>query len=144
SVDNLLTHRPISEEDVPPLIAFSSQAALAISRAQLWADHAAQSRYLARRVTELEWLREMSRRVNIASTLDEVLDVVSVGVHDGLGYERVAIWLFDESCTRLEPRRVIDSDHLPTGNIQSIATGAIDTLPAIPGLARLTRGEVAC
>jgi len=54
SVDNLLSNRPITEEDAPPLIAFSSQAALAIKQGQLWADHEAQSRYLARRVTELE------------------------------------------------------------------------------------------
>jgi hypothetical protein len=144
SVDNLVSNRPIVQEDATPLIAFASQAALAISRAQLWADHEAQSRYLARRVTELEWLREMSRRINIASTLDAVLDVVSVGVHDGLGYERVAVWLFDESGTRLESRRVIGVEDLPAGTTPSIATGTTDTLPAIPGLARLARGEVAC
>ncbi len=144
SVDNLVSNRPITEEDAPPLIAFSSQAALAISRAQLWADHEAQSRYLARRVTELEWLREMSRRINIASTLDAVLDVVSVGVHDGLGYERVAVWLFDEAGRRLESRRVIGGEDLPTGNAPPIAAGANDMLPAIPGLTRLAQGEVAC
>ncbi|MGH2347652.1 MAG: GAF domain-containing protein, partial [Chloroflexota bacterium] len=144
SVDNLVSGRLITEEDATPLIAFSSQAALAISRAQLWAEHEAQSRYLARRVTELEWLREMSRRINIASTLDAVLDVVSVGVRDGLGFERVAVWLFDESRTVLEPRRILGAEGAPGRTSAPIAAGPADILPAIPGLARLARGEVAC
>ena len=145
SVDNLISRRPITAEDATPLIAFSSQAALAISRARLWADHEAQSRYLAHRVTELEWLRETSRRINTAATLDAVLDVISEGVRDGMSYERVGVWLFNHVGTLLEPRRAIDSRGYHLFNAPTIAVGLDGTLlPTIPGLDRLARGEVAC
>ena len=43
----------------------------------------------------LQWLLDISRRLNKARLLDEVLDVVYDGVHDGLGFERVGVNLFD-------------------------------------------------
>ena len=95
SVDNLISGRPITPEDATPLVTFATQAALAIGRARLWEQHEAQGVGLARRVAELEWLRDVTRRVNAAQTLDEVLDVVYDGVRCGLHYDRVGISLVD-------------------------------------------------
>ncbi len=63
--------------------------------AQLHDAFTAQNRNLARRVTELEWLRTISRRLNGAHTLDAVLDIVFEGVRNGLGYDRVGFNLID-------------------------------------------------
>jgi len=52
---------------------------------------------LGRRVGELEWLRDISQRVNAADSLDTVLDVVYDGIRDGLGYDRVGIHLLDRA-----------------------------------------------
>ena len=95
SVDNLISGRPITERDAPPLVAFAAQAALAVNRARLWAAHEAQGAQLARRVAELEWLREVSRQVNAARSLDAVLDALYDGIRTGLGYDRVGIDLLD-------------------------------------------------
>jgi diguanylate cyclase (GGDEF)-like protein/putative nucleotidyltransferase with HDIG domain len=110
SVDNLTSGRPISAEDAPPLVAYASQAAVAIGRARLWSAHARQSEGLARRITELEWLREISRHLNEARTLDEVLDVVYDGVRQGLGYDRVGICLFDFTQGYLDRGRGSDAE----------------------------------
>src|SRR5260370_36570852 len=64
SVDNLLSGRTIAREDAPTLVAFASQASLSVSRALLWAEHAAQSSRLAQQVKQHEWLRDMSKKVN--------------------------------------------------------------------------------
>jgi diguanylate cyclase (GGDEF)-like protein len=62
---------------------------------QLHDAFTAQSRNLARRITELEWLRTISQRLNGAHTLDAVLDIVFEGVRNGLGYDRVGFNLID-------------------------------------------------
>lgn len=144
SVDNLVTGREIVQEDAAPLIAFASQAALAVSRAKLWADHAAQSTFLAQRVTELEWLRDMSRQINTARTIDSLLDTVYAGVRTGLHLDRVAIWLSDESGTQLEELRGTDVDGLMTGPRDRTLplTGKV-SVQQIPGLMLLLHGEVA-
>ena len=63
--------------------------------ARLHEAFTAQNRNLARRVTELEWLRMISRQLNGAHTLDAVLDIVFEGVRNGLGYDRVGFNLID-------------------------------------------------
>ncbi len=99
SVDNLTSGRPIIRADAPPLVTFANALAIAVCNARslerlerrVDSLHAT----LQRRVAELEWLRDIGRVVNAAGSLDEVLDAVYSGVHDGLGYDRVGIQLFD-------------------------------------------------
>ncbi|HVC80071.1 MAG TPA: EAL domain-containing protein [Chloroflexota bacterium] len=64
--------------------------------------YAAQSAHLARRVADLEWLQDVTRRVNAARTLDEALDIAYDGIHDGLGYDRIGIELFDQAAGTFE------------------------------------------
>ena len=64
--------------------------------------YAAQGAHLARRVADLEWLQDVTRRVNAARTLDEVLDSAYDGIHDGLGYDRIGIELFDQAAGTFE------------------------------------------
>jgi hypothetical protein len=54
-----------------------------------------QGQNLAHRVAELEWLRDVTRRVSSARTLNEVLDAAYDGIRTGLGYERIGINLWD-------------------------------------------------
>jgi diguanylate cyclase (GGDEF)-like protein len=141
SVDNLLSERPITEADAQPLVAFAPQAALAISRARLWATHEEQGQGLARRVHDLEWLRDISRRVNVARTLEEVLDVVYDGIHDGLGYDRVGIQLFDHDAGIFEERLGTDAEGRklkPQGRVLSLAKDS--PIWHLPDIAALLEG----
>ncbi|HWE62297.1 MAG TPA: EAL domain-containing protein [Chloroflexota bacterium] len=62
--------------------------------AYLGEAYAAQGQGLARRVAELEWLRDVSKQVNTARSLIEVLDVAYDGVK-ALDFDRVGINLFN-------------------------------------------------
>ncbi len=115
SVDNLTSGRPITPMDAPPLVTFTTALATAVENVFLLDERArriddldanlhrrvheltqAQTE-LGRRVGELEWLRDISQRVNAADSLDTVLDVVYDGIRDGLGYDRVGIHLLDRA-----------------------------------------------
>ena len=99
SVDNLLTGRPIVAADAPPLVAFANALAAALHSVQVLEDRerrvAALDLDLRQRVTELEWLREISRQVNAGGTLEAVLETVYDGIRAGLRYDRVGIDLLD-------------------------------------------------
>ena len=141
SVDNLLSGRPIVEADAPPLVTFASQAALAIDRAHLWAAHEARGRGLARRVRELEWLRDMSRGITAARTRGEVLDVVYAGVREGLGYDRVGITLFDHEAGVFEDCIGTDVRGRATRPmVRTVGLTPDSPLWRSPGIAALLRG----
>lgn len=112
SVDNLLSGRPITPEDAPPLVALANALASALENAQLLEGHARRigqlDGTLRRHLDQLEWLRETSRTVSAARTLEEVLDVVYDGIREGLGFDRVGIMLFDHERRIWEERRGTD------------------------------------
>jgi len=140
SVDNLLSGRPIMEEDAAPLVAFAVQAALAISRARLWAEHATQGRALAQRVAELEWVREISRQVNAARTLHEVMDVVYDGIHGGLGYDRVGVNLFDHATGLFEEVMGTDAAGDKVWENRQVMLADDSPIWRFPGIAAVLRG----
>jgi diguanylate cyclase (GGDEF)-like protein/PAS domain S-box-containing protein len=140
SVDNLLSGRPISADEAAPLVAFAAQAALAISRARLWAQHASQGEDLARRVAELEWLREISRQVNAAGTLHEVMDVVYDGIHGGLGYDRVGVNLFDYAAGIFEEIMGTDAAGDKEWQNRTVTLAADSPIWRFPGIAALLHG----
>ncbi|MDB5059144.1 MAG: sensor hybrid histidine kinase [Chloroflexi bacterium] len=131
SVDNLISGRPITPDDAPPLIAFAAQAALAVSRAQLWSAHEAQSSHLAQRVAELEWLREMSHRINDAWSLETVLDAVYEGIREGLHYDRVGT-----GCA-IRPLLTLKNSAVPASMVRCcVSAGRCSRFPGIPRSSR--------
>ncbi len=140
SVDNLLSGRPITQEEAAPLVAFAAQAALAISRARLWAEHATQGQDLARRVAELEWVREISRQVNAARTLHEVMDVVFDGIHGGLGYDRVGVNLFDHVTGLFEEVMGTDAAGDKVWENRQVMLADDSPIWRFPGIAAVLRG----
>ena len=89
SLDNLLTRRPISEDDVKQLLPFAHQAAAAIQKARLL-DEQAQIVKQQQRVMELT--TAMNGKTDLSQTLHLVRDaVVEVGMLD-----RAGVFLFDE------------------------------------------------
>lgn len=146
SVDNLLTKQPISPSDAPPLVAFANGLAAALENVALLESHSRRiedlDEDLRRRVTELEWLRDISRRVNAARLLDDVLDVVYGGIRTGLGYDRVTIQLVDRSLGLLEQLRGTDGQGRQTRTMHGAMPLASDSpVWRMPGLAAVLRGE---
>ncbi len=102
----------------------------------------AQSRNLARRVTELEWLRTISQRLNGAHTLDAVLDIVYEGVRDGLGYDRVGFNLIDHESGVFIDCMGTDSNGRQTRPMdRSLTLDPSSPILRLPGFAVLLEGR---
>ena len=142
AVDNVATGRPVVEEDSTPLVAYCAQAALAVSRADLWSTLQAQSARLAQRVTELEWLRDVGRQINAARSLDGVLDIALRGIGDGLHFDRVGIWLSDETGTQLEEVCCTAYQERPADRPGVLTLTGECSIDRVPGLFSLIHGEI--
>ena len=112
SVDNLVSGRSVKPEDAPPLVALANALATALDNVNLLEGHTRRisllDTTLRQRMNQLEWLRETSRAITSARTLEEVLDVVYEGVRGGLGFDRVGIMLFDNERSVWVERRGTD------------------------------------
>jgi len=159
SVDNLTSERPIAPADAPPLVAFATALATAVENVGLLEERSHRiddldadlrqrverltrvQEELARRVRELEWLRDISQRLNAADSLDDVLDIVYDGIRDGLRYERVGIHLLDYERGLYEERRGTDAQgrkFYPANRVLSLAEDS--PIWRVPDLAALLRG----
>jgi PAS domain S-box-containing protein len=109
---------------------------------QLNEAFAAQGQGLARRVKELEWLRDVSRSLSAAATLEDVLNVAYDSVRGGLGFDRVGVNLFDYEKGIFED--VVGTD--ARGNKiwpkdRTIHLTSESQIWAFPGFAATLRGE---
>ncbi len=100
SVDNLVSARPISPHDAPPIVAFANALATAVENVALLREREQRIEHLdsdlRRRIEQLTWLQEAGKRLSGAYSLEDVLDTVYWSVRDGLGYDRVGIFLVEE------------------------------------------------
>ncbi|HLV81631.1 MAG TPA: histidine kinase dimerization/phospho-acceptor domain-containing protein, partial [Chthonomonadaceae bacterium] len=90
SVDTLLSHRPITPENLQPLLAFVEQAAVAIINARL----------LAERKRHLERQRRLSRlaaAISASTSLKDVLRMVRDAVVEAGGFDRAGVFLYDQA-----------------------------------------------
>lgn len=144
SVDNLVTARPIREADATPLVAFANALAVAIENATLLEQRERRIDHLGtdlqRRIAELEWLRDVSRQVNAARTLDETLDVVYDGIRDGLGYDRVGIQLLDAEAGWWQDLRGTDAQGHKTRPTDRVVANKDDIRWQSPDLVALLGG----
>ncbi len=146
SVDNLITGRPVTPEEAPPLVAFANALATALDNVYLLEGHVRRISdldvNLRQRISQLEWLRETSRAITAARTLEEVLDVVYDCAREGLGFDRVGIMLFDHKRRTWEERRGTDEHGgkmAQATRTDSIAAGS-DSWKN-PAMSSLLRGE---
>ena len=110
--------------------------------ARLDAAYALQGQRLALRVAHLEWVRDVTRQVNAARSLRQVLDAAYEGIRAGLGYDRVGINLWDyeagifEECigTDAEGRKTWPTD-------RSLRLTPDSPLWRSPGMAAMLRGD---
>ena len=100
--DHLITGRPITDEQVEALRLFAGYAALAIENARL--NDALESELaLEKQAEELESRRRLAREnvIALGKSVTEVIDLKTTlkriwhGVHDDLGFDRLAIFLYD-------------------------------------------------
>ncbi len=89
--------------------ALAQEAREALARAaealaQEAVTQAQDNRDLTHSNTALEWLGAVSKRVNAAHTLQELLDVTYEGIHVGLSYDRVGIQVVDQATGTWEER----------------------------------------
>ena len=103
-VDNLITKRPITAEQLEALRLFAGYAGLAIENArlndtlqkELKQQQQAEEREVRRRVI-LEKVILLGKQVTEVSDLKTTLIRIWHGVHDDLGFDRLAIFLYDQA-----------------------------------------------
>ena len=102
-VDNFITQRSISDEQLEALRLFAGYAGLAIENArlndalqkELDFQKQAESREMHRREI-LEKVVQLGKQVTEVSDLKTTLHKIWHGVHDELGFDRLAIFLYDQ------------------------------------------------
>jgi len=87
-VDNLLTDRPINEDDVAVLLPFAEQAAVAIQNARLWEER----ERLAERQRRLA---NLSSAINGRTDLNAILRMVRDAAVETAGFDRAGVFLYD-------------------------------------------------
>ncbi len=102
-VDNLITGRPIQDDHLEALRLFAGYGGLAIENARLndalekELDLQKQAEHQeARRREMLEKVIQLGKRVTEVSSLKTALEKIWHGVHDELGFDRLAIFLYDQ------------------------------------------------
>ena len=145
SVDNLISGRPIVAVDVPPLLAFANTLAAALQNARVLEERARQistlDTDLRQRVATMEWLREISRQVNAAGPLHDVLDVVYDGIRSGLEYDRVGIDLIDHQAGNFTEYMGTNAAGMKTRpNDRVVSLDRESDIWSLPGIAALLRG----
>ena len=88
TVDNLLTRRPITEEDLEALLPYAAQAAGAILKAQALDQS-------QRAVRQQKRLMEIAATLNGSKELSEILLMVRNAVVEQGGFDRAGVFLFD-------------------------------------------------
>jgi diguanylate cyclase (GGDEF)-like protein len=96
SVDEPISGRRPSDDEVDVLVALAAHAALAIQSAQEMAES-------ARHRSALEQLLRVSSRLTETVTVGAVLQAVCDGIHTALGFETVCVDLPNPDNGRLEP-----------------------------------------
>jgi diguanylate cyclase (GGDEF)-like protein len=99
SVDEPITRRRPTDEELDVLVALANHAALAVQSAQ-------ESAEASRHKVALEKLLEVSARLPAEPVADEILRAVCAGVRDALGFQNVLAVLRDGH-GRLEPRAAV-------------------------------------
>lgn len=93
------------------------------------------------RVAELEWLRDISRRITEARTRAEVLDVVYRGIREGLRYDRAGINLFDHEAGVFEDCIGTDATGAMVRPMdRTVGLAPESAIWLFPGIAALLRG----
>jgi len=101
-VDNALTKRPITDEDVEALSLFAGYAGLAIKNAQLNDKLQAELQqqkeaeaFEQRRHALLEKVLRLGKRVTETTDIPTILDRIWHGIHDDLDFDRLGIFLYN-------------------------------------------------
>jgi diguanylate cyclase (GGDEF)-like protein len=97
SVDEPVSGRQPTDEELDVLVALASHAALAIQSAQESAES-------SRHRNALEQLLRVSSRLTETFAIDAILQAVCDGIHHALGFETVSVDLPDPDTGNLEPR----------------------------------------
>ncbi len=90
AVDNVITQRPITEKDLEGLLPFAAQAAGAILKAQLLSAS-------ERAAAQQRRLMELAAAINSKTNLRESLRMVRDAIVDQGGFDRAAVFLYDEA-----------------------------------------------
>jgi diguanylate cyclase (GGDEF)-like protein len=100
SVDEPLSGRRPSDDELAVLAALAAHAAQAIQDAQATAD-------AARHRTALEHLLRVSARLTETLSIDAIMQEVCEGIRAALGFNNVSVELIDADATRAIPRAVV-------------------------------------
>ena len=104
SVDEPVSGRRPTDEDLDVLVALAEHAALAVQSAQ-------EAKQAARHRLALERLLGVSSRlIAEPASADEILRAVCLGVRDALGFQNVLAALRDPESDRLDPRAAVGWD----------------------------------
>jgi len=112
SVDEPLSGRRPSEDDLAVLAALAAHAAQAVQDAQAAAD-------AARHRTALEHLLRVSSRLTEALSIEAILHEVCEGIRAALSFGNVSVDLVDATTQRAVPRAVVGWTHEEVEDSQS-------------------------
>lgn len=90
AVDNLLTRRPIYEDQLEDLMPLATHAAIAIRKAKLLAEK-------DRAVVRQTKLMEIAAAMNECLDLSQILRIVRDSVVEICGFDRAGVYLYDQS-----------------------------------------------
>ncbi len=110
SVDNLLTQRPITESRLRELMIFAEQAAVAISKAQLFSA-------TERAAVRQQRLLELSATMNETTELHKVLRLVRDAAIEQGGFDRAGVFLYDQATRMMQGTWGTDR----AGNVEDIS-----------------------
>jgi len=101
-VDNVITSRPITNEQLEALRLFAGYAGLAIENARLHSTLQSElekqkeaESFEQRRRALLEKVIDLGQRVTESNELKTILDRIWHGIHDELDFDRLGIFLYD-------------------------------------------------
>jgi len=131
---------PFDEREMALVTAFAGQAAIAINGVQLVQELQAGRAALARKVGELEALREVGEAVSSSLDLDRVLATIAMHAVDLAGATGGSIMEYDESEQRFVVRSVYRTSPAVVQRLQQVR---IDLGATLVGRAALARHPIA-
>jgi signal transduction histidine kinase len=119
---------PLDEREMAIVSAFAAQAAMAVNTIQLVQQLEANGTALARKVDELEALREVGEAVNSSLDVDEVLETIAAHAVELSETDGGSIMEYSPADRCFLVRSVYNTDAAVVNRLRSIRIGLDDTL----------------
>ncbi|MBI5190971.1 MAG: response regulator [Nitrospirae bacterium] len=136
------TGKGFEEGSLELLTSFGNQIGVAIDRIRLYEREKATALDLHGKVNQLVILNEMGHLARVSNRLNEAANVVVSAIVQGVGFDRVCIWLYDDEGGNLTLTACHGLGSDERMQVLSIDGSGFSGLPVEEGVAFLTAGSV--